>query len=81
MIAARWVRAAGKGVVVLTTFVIYGDNPEQGLFRGSTLLHPPLRFRLDFPSQWTTANSARQVMAQAPKGVAVASMEQAVVAG
>jgi predicted Zn-dependent protease len=48
--------------------VIYGDNPEQGLFRGATFLHPPLRFRLDFPAQWTTANSARQVMAQAPKG-------------
>ena len=48
--------------------LIYGDNPEQGLFKGSTFLHPPLRFRLDFPSQWATANSARQVMAQAPKG-------------
>jgi len=48
--------------------LIYGDNPEQGLFQGSTFLHPPLRFRVDFPGQWTTANSARQVMAQAPKG-------------
>ena len=48
--------------------VIYGDNPEQGIFRGSTFLHPPLRFRLDFPNQWVGANSARQVMAQAPKG-------------
>ena len=48
--------------------LIYGDNPEQGLFRGSTFLHPPLRFRLDFPDKWATANSARQVMAQAPKG-------------
>jgi predicted Zn-dependent protease len=48
--------------------LIYGDNPEQGLFRGTVFLHPPLRFRVDFPSQWTTANSARQVMAQAPKG-------------
>src|SRR5687767_12789808 len=50
------------------TGLIYGDNPEQGLFRGSTFLHPPLRFRLDFPDKWATANSARQVMAQAPKG-------------
>ena len=48
--------------------LIYGDNPEQGLFRGQTFLHPPLRFRLDFPDGWTTANSARQVMAQAPSG-------------
>jgi predicted Zn-dependent protease len=48
--------------------LVYGDNPDQGLFRGSTFLHPPLRFRLDFPSQWDTANSARQVMAQAPNG-------------
>jgi len=48
--------------------LIYGDNPEQGLFRGTTFLHPPLRFRVDFPSQWATANSARQVTVQAPKG-------------
>jgi predicted Zn-dependent protease len=46
--------------------VIYGDNPEQGITRGSTFLHPPLRFRLDFPSKWEIANSPQQVVAKAP---------------
>ena len=32
--------------------VVYGDNPEQGLARGSAFLHPVLRFRIDFPGQW-----------------------------
>ena len=30
--------------------ILYGDNPEQGLARGSAFLHPVLRFRLDFPT-------------------------------
>jgi predicted Zn-dependent protease len=46
--------------------VIYGDNPAQGIVRGSTFLHPPLRFRLDFPDQWQVANSPQQVVAKAP---------------
>ena len=46
--------------------VIFGDNPEQGVTRGSTFLHPPLRFRIDFPSKWEIANSPQQVVAKAP---------------
>jgi predicted Zn-dependent protease len=46
--------------------VIFGDNPEQGIVRGSTFLHPPLRFRLDFPAGWEIANSPQQVVAKAP---------------
>jgi len=46
--------------------VIFGDNPEQGITRGSTFLHPPLRFRIDFPSTWEVANSPQQVVAKAP---------------
>jgi predicted Zn-dependent protease len=46
--------------------VIYGDNPEQGITRGTTFLHPPLRFRIDFPSKWDVANSPQQVVARAP---------------
>jgi predicted Zn-dependent protease len=46
--------------------VIYGDNPEQGITRGTTFLHPPLRFRLDFPAKWDIANSPQQVVAKAP---------------
>jgi len=46
--------------------VIFGDNPEQGIIRGSAFLHPPLRFRLDFPAGWEIANSPQQVVAKAP---------------
>jgi predicted Zn-dependent protease len=46
--------------------LIYGDNPAQGIVRGNTFLHPPLRFRVDFPDQWQIANSPQQVVAKAP---------------
>jgi predicted Zn-dependent protease len=46
--------------------VVFGDNPEQGITRGSTFLHPPLRFRIDFPAKWEVANSPQQVVAKAP---------------
>ena len=46
--------------------LIYGDNPDQGITRGRTFLHPPLRFRLDFPEQWEIANTPQQVVAKAP---------------
>jgi predicted Zn-dependent protease len=46
--------------------LIWGDNPEQGITRGSTFLHPPLRFRVDFPANWEVANSPSQVVAKAP---------------
>ena len=51
--------------------MVYGDNPDQGLARGSAFLHPVLRFRIDFPGQWEIANSPRQVVAQAPGGNAL----------
>jgi predicted Zn-dependent protease len=47
--------------------IIYGDNPDQGIARGSTFLHPVMRFRLDFPAEWEIQNTPRQVMAKAPK--------------
>jgi predicted Zn-dependent protease len=46
--------------------VIFGDNPDQGITRGSTFLHPPLRFRIEFPPKWEIANSPQQVVAKAP---------------
>jgi predicted Zn-dependent protease len=46
--------------------IIYGDNPEQGVVRGNVFLHPPLRFRVEFPQGWQVNNSPQQVVAQAP---------------
>ncbi|MPZ19346.1 MAG: M48 family metalloprotease [Luteitalea sp.] len=47
--------------------VIYGDNPREGVVRGTQFLHPSLRFRVTFPEGWTVQNSPTLVVAQ-PKG-------------
>ncbi|MGE0445604.1 MAG: M48 family metalloprotease [Vicinamibacterales bacterium] len=46
--------------------LLFGDNPEQGIFRGTEFLHPVLRLRLTFPTGWDVQNSPQQVMAKAP---------------
>ena len=46
--------------------MVYGDNPDEGITRGSRFLHKPLRFRIDFPTGWEIANRPTQVMAKAP---------------
>lgn len=46
--------------------IIYGDNPEQGIVRGMSFLHPRLRFRLEFPDGWNIQNGTTQVTAKAP---------------
>jgi predicted Zn-dependent protease len=45
---------------------MFGDNPEQGIVRGNTFLHPGLRFRLEYPQSWQIQNTAQQVLAKAP---------------
>jgi predicted Zn-dependent protease len=47
--------------------VVYGENPRNGFFRGTTFLHPDLRFRLDFPQGWRTQNLPQAVMAGSPQ--------------
>jgi predicted Zn-dependent protease len=46
--------------------MVYGDNPDQGVVRGSTFLHAGLRFALDFPAGWTVANAPTEVVAKQP---------------
>ena len=46
--------------------LIYGDNPDQGIVRGASFLHPGLRLRIDFPAGWDIQNSPDQVVAKAP---------------
>ena len=41
--------------------IVFGDNPRQGFFRGTTFLHPDMKFQFDFPSGWKTQNQATQV--------------------
>jgi predicted Zn-dependent protease len=51
--------------------IIFGDNPDQGVTRGTSFLHPRLRFRVEFPDKWAVANSPQQVVAQAPNADAI----------
>jgi predicted Zn-dependent protease len=46
--------------------IVYGDNPEQGVVRGATFLHPRLGFALDFPDGWDVNNGQTQVAAKEP---------------
>jgi predicted Zn-dependent protease len=46
--------------------IVYGDNPDQGIARGSAFLHRVLRFRIDFPNGWEIQNSPQQVAVKAP---------------
>ena len=56
--------------------IIYGDNPEQGIVRGTAFIHPPLRFRIDFPNGWDIENTADQVVAKAPGADVYMLLEQ-----
>lgn len=47
--------------------LIYGENPRNGLFRGSVFLHPDLNFRLTFPDGWGTQNLPQAVAAVSPQ--------------
>jgi len=56
--------------------LIYGDNPDQGIVRGNAFIHPPLRFRVDFPNAWDIQNSPEQVIAKAPGADVYMLLEQ-----
>jgi predicted Zn-dependent protease len=51
--------------------IVYGDNPDQGVVRGSSFLHRNLRFAFDFPSGWNVENGQTQVAAREPGGKSV----------
>ena len=55
--------------------LVYGDNPEQGVVRGRTFLHPGLRIALDFPDAWRVENGPTQVVATQPGANAVMLLE------
>jgi len=56
--------------------LVWGDNPEQGIVRGSSFLHKGLRFAFDFPQGWTIQNGASQVAAKDPNANVVMILEQ-----
>ncbi|UCC81621.1 MAG: M48 family metalloprotease [Gemmatimonadota bacterium] len=54
--------------------LMFGVNPRNGFFRGSTFLHPDLRFQITFPDEWRTSNMAHQVVALSPDEDAVVQL-------
>lgn len=50
--------------------IIFGDNPREGIVRGSEFLHPDLRFAVKFPAGWEISNGKTQVIAQRRDGTA-----------
>lgn len=46
--------------------IVVGDQPRDGIVRGSRFLHPVLRFAIDFPDGWEVTNTPDQVVAQLP---------------
>ncbi len=54
--------------------LVYGEDPRQGYFQGSTFLHPDLKFRLTFPAGWQTQNSPQAVAAMSPKQDAIVQL-------
>jgi predicted Zn-dependent protease len=44
--------------------LVYGDNPDQGVVRGSTFLHAALRIAIEFPVGWDVTNGTSQVSAK-----------------
>ena len=55
-----------EGYLARIDGIVVGDNPEDGVVRGSMFLHPPLRFAIEFPDGWEITNSDEQVVAQEP---------------
>jgi len=55
--------------------IIYGDNPDQGVVRGSRFLHAGLRFAVDFPAGWDVNNGQSQVVAKEPGGRALVLLQ------
>ena len=51
--------------------LIFGVNPREGFFKGTTFYHPDLKFQMSFPSGWHTANTKQAVAAQSPQQDAV----------
>src|SRR5205085_2474601 len=51
--------------------MVYGEDPREGFFEGSTFYHPKLRFQATFPQGWQTQNTPQAVAAQSPQQDAI----------
>ncbi|HSD34184.1 MAG TPA: M48 family metalloprotease [Alphaproteobacteria bacterium] len=61
--------------------MVYGDDPNQGVVRGRSFIHPGLRFKFDVPSNFQIVNQPSQVLAQSRDGDGVIAFTHAKVSG
>jgi len=54
--------------------LVYGENPRNGYFRGSSFIHPELRFRFDLPSGWRAQNTSGAVVGVSPQQDAIVQL-------
>lgn len=55
----------------ITDGMVFGKNPRQGFFRGTTFYHPDLKFQFAFPANWRTSNQVSAVLGQSAEKDAV----------
>ncbi|MGE0449577.1 MAG: M48 family metalloprotease [Vicinamibacterales bacterium] len=51
--------------------LVYGNDPRDGFFRDGVFYHPRLRFQIEFPGEWQSANLTQAVVAAAPQNRAL----------
>jgi predicted Zn-dependent protease len=51
--------------------MLFGDDPEQGMMKGQSFLHPGLKFGFDIPKGFRMSNSPSKVVASHPRGAII----------
>jgi predicted Zn-dependent protease len=54
--------------------MVFGENPREGFFEGTSFYHPELRFQITFPRGWQTQNQKQAVAAQSPQEDAIMAL-------
>ena len=60
--------------------MVFGENPREGYFDGTTFNHPDLKFRLVFPTGWKTQNQPSSVIGVSPGQDAIMALSLATAA-
>ncbi len=51
--------------------LLFGDDPKQGLVKGTRFIHPDLGFAFEVPDGFTLLNGTQQVLARGPDGAVI----------
>ena len=57
--------------------VVFGSDPREGFFEGSTFYHPELAFQISFPQGWKTNNQKQAVAAISERQDAIVALSLA----